>query len=366
MNYQEELEQNITTADQLFEYFGERISQEEKKKYRAIIGRFPMSVPKYYLSLIDPDDPHDVIRKMCIPSISETDLSGSFDTSGEKDNTVMRGLQHKYKKTALVLSTNRCAMYCRHCFRKRLVGVSADEIGKEFEDTVDYVRRHTEISNVLISGGDAFLNSNAKIERYLEAFSGIEHLDLIRFGTRTPAVLPSRIYGDPELLSLLKKYKDKKQIYVVTHFNHPREITPEARRAVRCLLDAGVIIKNQTVLLKGINDSADTLASLLNGLTRIGVIPYYVFQCRPVSGVKNQFQVPLIDGYKIISGARKQLNGQGKCFRYIMSTEKGKIEVLGLSDKDTMLFAFHQSKFSKDENRIFAKQLEKTQSWITP
>ncbi len=365
MSYREELAQNITDAEGLFEYLGEELSPEDRKKYADILDRFPMSVPKYYLSLIDKSDPCDPIRKMCLPSVGETDLSGSFDTSGEKENTVIRGLQHKYKKTALVLSTNRCAMYCRHCFRKRLVGVTAEEIGREFEETVSYVKRHEEISNVLISGGDAFLCSNAKIERYLQEFSKIEHLDLIRFGTRTPAVLPSRIYGDLELCGLLKKYGEKKQIYVVTHFNHPNEITDEAKRAIKCLLEADVIVKNQTVLLKGVNDSAETLSALLGGLTRIGVIPYYVFQCRPVSGVKNQFQVPLAEGHKIISGARKRLNGQGKCFRYIMSTVKGKIEILGQGEDGRMLFAFHQAKYAKDENRIFSQQLTAKQSWIT-
>lgn len=190
-----------------------------------ILSQFPMTVTRYYLSLIDWDNPFcDPVFRMCIPSIEETDLSGDFDTSGEADNTVISGLQHKYDQTALILSTHRCAMYCRHCFRKRLVGISDDETADNIEEMAAYVSQHSEISNILISGGDAFLNSNQVIKRYLEQFSSIPHLDLIRFGTRIPVVLPMRIYDDPELLALLKTYTQKKQIYVVTQFNHPNEL----------------------------------------------------------------------------------------------------------------------------------------------
>lgn len=364
MDWRRELRNNVTTAEEVFQYLNIDVSENDLKKYNEIIERFPMSVSQYYLSLINPEDEDDVIRRMCVPSIKETDLSGSFDTSGEKENTVLTGLQHKYRQTALVLSTNRCAMYCRHCFRKRLVGLNDDEITKEFENIINYIREHKEINNVLISGGDAFLNNNKKIEQYLEALCDIGHIDVIRFGTRTPVVLPSRIYDDMELLDILDKYRRKKTIYVVTHFNHSREITRESKMAVRCLVDRGIIIKNQTVLLKGINDDGDILARLTNNLTGIGVIPYYVFQCRPVKGVKNQFQVPLLKANQIINEARKQLNGQGKCFRYIMSTERGKIEVMGVLGKDKMLFKFHQAKYPEDENRIFVKEIKEDQSWI--
>ncbi len=364
MDWRRELRNNVTTAEEVFQYLNIEVSKKDLHKYNEIIDKFPMSVSQYYLSLINPEDEDDVIRRMCVPSINETDISGSFDTSGEKDNTVMTGLQHKYRQTALVLSTNRCAMYCRHCFRKRLVGVNGDEITKEFDNIINYIREHKEINNVLISGGDAFLNNNKKIEEYLEALCDIDHLDIIRFGTRTPVVLPSRIYDDMELLDILDKYRRKKTIYVVTHFNHSREITKESKRAIRCLLDRGIIIKNQTVLLKGINDDGETLAKLTNNLTRIGVVPYYVFQCRPVKGVKNQFQVPLLKAERIIKEARKKLNGQGKCFRFIMSTERGKIEVMGLLKENKMLFKFHQAKSPEDENRIFVKDIKEDQCWI--
>ena len=216
----------------------------------------------------------------------------------------------------MILSTNQCAMYCRHCFRKRLVGLSDEEIAKHFEEMAQYIKEHKEISNVLISGGDSLVNSNTKIEYLLKLFTSIDNLDFIRFGTRIPVVMPQRISEDLQLLEILKKYSKKKQIYIVTQFNHPNEVTEESKKAIKMLQKIGIVVKNQTVLLKGVNDDSHVLGSLLKKLTSIGVVPYYIFQCRPVKGVKGQFQVPFERGYEIIEGAKAMQNGQGKCFKY--------------------------------------------------
>lgn len=365
MDWKKELRENVTTVEEVNQVLSLNLSEEEANRMEEIIQAFPMSVPGYYLSLIDKSDEDDPVKKLCIPSIRETDLSGSFDTSGESDNTVLPGLQHKYKQTALVLSTNQCAMYCRHCFRKRLVGVSSGEINKHFDKIISYINKHTEISNVLLSGGDSFLLDNEKIKSYLEELTKISHLDFIRFGTRTPVVFPMRIYEDEKLLDILKNYSKKKKIYIVTHFNHPNEITEESKRAVTALLNTGAIIRNQTVLLKGINDSADTLIRLIRNLTRIGVIPYYIFQCRPVTGVKNQFQVPLRKASKIIEKAKSQLNGQGKCFRYVMSNERGKIEILGEAPDNYMIFKYHQAKYEQDQGRLFSLKIAEKECWVS-
>ena len=229
MNWKDELKENMTTAGELKDFLN--LTDEETVQMDKILEQFPMTVTRYYLSLINRDDPKDPIRRMCIPTISENDLSGTFDTSGEESNTIMPGLQHKYAQTAMILSTNRCAMYCRHCFRKRLVGVPNDEILENFDEMADYIEKHSEITNVLISGGDAFLINNSAIRRYLETFSAIDHLDLIRFGTRTPVVFPARIYDDPELLDIIREFSAQKQIYVVTHFNHPNEFTEESKKS---------------------------------------------------------------------------------------------------------------------------------------
>lgn len=338
--------------------------EEEAEALERIVSRYPMRITPYYLGLVDPKDRNDPIRKMCVPEAAEFLKGGSEDTSGEADNTVMQGMQHKYRQTVLILSTNQCAMYCRHCFRKRMVGYSGEEVAQQIPEMEEYVRSHTEINNVLISGGDAFLNSNEIIRRYLEHFSGIPTLDFIRFGTRVPVVFPQRIFEDEELLDLLRTYSKKKQLMIVTQFNHPRELTPEAGRAVRCLLESGCIIRNQTVFLKGVNDDAEILAELMNRLTGHGIIPYYVFQCRPVVGVKNQFQVPIMKGAEIISRARSKMNGQAKSFRYALSHPTGKIEIIGLDGSGEMIFKYHQAKEEKNQSRVFTQKLEEQQCWL--
>lgn len=340
------------------------ISEEELPKLCDIQEMFPMYVNPYYLSLINPADRDDPIRKMCIPDNVELNSGGNFDTSGEQSNTVLTGMQHKYAKTALILSTNRCAMYCRHCFRKRLVGLSEDEIGSHIDEMVEYVKEHKEINNVLISGGDAFLNSNETLRRYLEEFSDIPHIDIIRFGTRTPVVIPQRMITDPELMDILEKYGQKKQIFVVTQFNHPNEITEEAKAAVKMLMKAGIVVRNQTVLLRGVNDTPEILGILLSKLTACGVLPYYIFQCRPVTGVHSQFQVPLHEGYRIVEGAKAKQNGQGKSIRYAMSHVTGKIEILGELNGERMLFKYHQAKYDKDLGRLFEQEIMKEQCWL--
>ena len=344
-------------------------SENEKSSLKQIQEQYPVFTNPYYLSLIDPSDPDDPIRKMSLPSIEELNKAGSFDTSGEQHNTVLPGLQHKYRDTVLLLSTNRCAMYCRHCFRKRLVGLTEDEICSHLGEIASYIREHTEISNVLISGGDAFMNSNDTIARYLAELCDIPHLDFIRFGTRTPVTLPQRITDDDEFANILRAYSSKKRIFVVTQFNHPNEITPESSAAVDTLLKMGIPVRNQTVLLKGINDEAGVLGHLLRQLTAIGVLPYYVFQCRPVKGVMNHFQVPLRRGYGIVQEALRVQNGQGKSCRYMMSHVTGKIEILGWMDDGRMddgrmLFKYHRAKDSRDEGRIFAVALDEGRCWL--
>lgn len=356
------LNSNYTKASEIAGFLG--LSKEEEDRMQVILDMYPMSITPYYLSLIDWKDPDDPIRRMCIPSLTETDLSGDFDTSGEADNTVATGLQHKYRETALVLSTNRCAMYCRHCFRKRLVGLSEEEIADNFKNVITYISAHKELTNVLISGGDSLLLSDSMIENYLEALTEMEHLDLIRFGTRTPVVWPDRILKDQKLQEIFRKYARKKQIYIVTQFNHPRELTPDSRKVIRLFMEMGIVIKNQTVLLKGVNDDPAVLGTLLKEMTSAGIVPYYIFQCRPVRGVKNQFQIPLEKGAKIVDEAKNMQNGQGKCVRYCMSTPKGKIEILGKQEDGQMLFKFNQAKDPSDASRLFAVSLKPDQCWL--
>ncbi|MGD9762034.1 MAG: KamA family radical SAM protein [Candidatus Izemoplasmatales bacterium] len=352
--------QVITKLEEIKGY--ELLSEEEKNKYENIFSRHPMKIPKYYYDLIDFSDQDDPIRKLAIPSFEELNNIGEVDTSGEASNTKLPGVQHKYPSTVLVLSTNVCFMYCRHCFRKRMVGYSNEEITKRMEVTISYVKDHSEINNVLISGGDAFTLSNEIIESYLKNLSKISHLDFIRFGTRSLVVYPQRIYQDHRLLGILKKYNKVKEIIIVTHFNHAKEITEEAVLAIKALKEIGISVINQTVLLKGINDHSEVLAELLSKLTKVGIHPYYVFQCRPVKGATH-FQVSLSQGMDIINGARERLNGIAKGFRYIMAHRKGKIEIVGKTETD-FIFKFHQNKYPEDSNRIFIRTASLTACWL--
>jgi KamA family protein len=340
------------------------LSEDEIKVLEDVIQVHPMLITRYYFSLIDWSDPNDPIRKMIIPSKEELIEDGSYDTSGEKENTILPGLQHKYKETALLLVTNRCASYCRYCFRKRLVGLRTDEILERFNNAVSYIKEHSEITNVLISGGDPMVLPTSIIEHFLKELSNISHLKFIRIGTKIPVFNPKRIYNDQKLLSILRDTTyQKKRVYVVTHFNHPKEITKESIKSIDALTKMGIIISNQTVLLKDVNDSSETLSELMKSLVSIGVVPYYVFQCRPVKRVKNHFQVPLYDGYYIVEKAKSRLDGHSKRFKYVMSHKTGKIEIIGIKENE-MIFKYHQAKNPELVGKVFSYPLTKKDTWL--
>ena len=353
--------QSISTLKQLKSYL--KLSSTEEKHLAQVIRNHPMRISPHYRSLIDWNDPYDPIRKMAVPSPDELNLEGCYDTSGESENTKMPGIQHKYSETALILATNQCATYCRHCFRKRLVGLPTRETLKRFEDAAEYIKKHSEINNVLISGGDPLILPNRVIERFLRVLSRIPHLNFIRFGSRAPVTMPSR-FQDRKLLNIFKEHsKTDKRLYVITQFNHPREINSYSVTAVNNLLKAGVVMNNQTVLLKQVNDDPSTLADLMNKLTSIGVTPYYVFQCRPLERVKHHFQVPICEGVRIIEEAKANCNGLSKRFKYIMSHKTGKIEMLGIMD-DEIYFKYHEAKDKKNLGVMFKRQVDERAGWL--
>jgi len=354
------LQNCIYTVEQLIRYVD--LSHDEQNQLEKVTKIHPMRISPYYASLIDWNDPKDPIRKMAVPSVEELCLDGSYDTSGESENTKMPGLQHKYRQTALIIATNQCATYCRHCFRKRLVGLPSREIIQRFEDAARYIAEHREINNVLISGGDPFVLSTDILERLLVALANIRHIRFVRLGSRVPVTLPSRF--DDDLLSVLQNYSlSEKRLHIVTQFNHPMEITKQSVKAVDSLIKAGVILSNQTVLLKGINDNPRVLANLMQSLVSIGVNPYYVFQCRPVKRVIAHFQVPICEGVRIVENAKKRCNGLSKRFRYVMSHETGKIEILGILGNN-VYFKYHQAKDTRNLGKIFTRKVDAKAGWL--
>jgi len=360
--WRNELKYSINTIEELQSIFN--FPSDKLNKIKNIVKHHPYAITQYYLSLINKDDPNDPIRRIAIPSVEELSTEGVYDTSGEQKSTKIPGLQHKYQQTALLLLTNQCAVYCRFCFRKRLVGVTTKEILQDFDQAAEYITAHPEINNVLITGGDPLVLSNDILEKLLGKLSRIPHLKFIRIGTRIPVVFPRRISEDPYLQSLLKKYSTPyRRLFIVTQFDHPREITEQSIKAVQTLIRTGCIINNQTTLLKGVNDKPAVLAELQNSLTGIGVNPYYVFQCRPVKRVKDRFQLPLKRGIQVVEGAKKLLNGHSKRFKYAMSHETGKIEILGTYE-GKYFFKYHQARNPRLLGKIFVKELDDTAGWL--
>jgi lysine 2,3-aminomutase len=319
------------------------LSEDEKASLKHVTEKFVFRLNDYYLKLIDWSDPKDPIRKLVIPNSSELREYGRWDASDEDTNYTVKGCQHKYQTTALLLVSEVCGAYCRFCFRKRLFRVDVQEAIPDVQDGIDYIARTPEINNVLLTGGDPLTLSTGKLRNILKTLRSIEHVKIIRIGSKMPVFNPMRIYEDQELLSLIRTYStDEKRIYVIAHVNHPREITEEARRCFKALYDAGAIVVNQSPVLKGINDDPAVLGELLDRLSWAGVTPYYFFVNRPVAG-NSGFVLTLEEVYRIVEEAKARTSGLGKRVRLCMSHTSGKVEILAIENGKAYL-KYHQSR----------------------
>lgn len=266
----------------------------------------PIRVTPYYLSLMDPHDPECPIRRQVIPSAKESDVSAGDlrDPLGEEAHEAAAHLIQRYPDRALMVVTDRCAIYCRFCTRSRIVG---DDGGArsldELKPALDYLRAHPEVRDVILSGGDLLSMTTERIVRVVAAVRAIPSVETIRLATRVPVALPQRIQS--ELLDALRPFHP---LWVMTHFNHPKELTEQSRRACVRLADAGFPVLNQTVLLRGVNDDAETLATLFRGLVRERVRPYYLLQADPVRGT-GHLRTPLATGVAIMEQLQGRLSG---------------------------------------------------------
>jgi KamA family protein len=367
LDWRQELRNNVTTLGQLRKIID--LTGREEREIAEVMKLFPVNIPRYYLSLIDPNDPNDPIRKLCFPSIEELVVAGSMgettkDPYGDDKHDQGNGVLRKYDYSVLVVTTESCAMFCRHCFRRRIVGRKTDHILRDFKAAVDYVSENKAVTNVILSGGDPLMLPTPVLRRLLMPLSEIGHLGFVRIGTRTPVTYPCRIFED-ELIGLFKEFNARKALYLPTHFNHANEITPTAAEAIMRLRMAGVTVNNQAVLLRGVNDSPEALRALMNGLLRIGVNPYYLYQCMPVSGVSHHFQVPLKQAVEIVDEARRDMDGYAKRFKFILGHDVGKLEVCGMLDGQLVLKQLHARSGRREQaSRLILRRIGDGDGWV--
>lgn len=271
--------------------------------------RYPILISSYYLSLVDPKNATDPILMQCLPQPAEIDpkeqLFMDEDPFCEVENSPVPGLIHHYPDRALLITSNMCTTFCRHCFRKRILGQPGVSTAlRNLSSVLEYLMTHTEVRDVILSGGDPLTLPLSTLETLLQALTSLKHLDSIRIGTRVPVTLPMRFY-DIKLLKLLSRFP---RIWILTQFNHIREITPAASAAVELIRCLGIPILNQSVLLKGINNDMNAMEKLLRGLVRIGIKPYYLHHADPVSGTA-PFRTSTEEGVNLMNILRERLSG---------------------------------------------------------
>lgn len=302
-NWRWQMRHRIRSVDQLLSHFP---ALSYAARLGQVVKKFPLAITPYYASLIRRADASDPVFQMTVPQLHELRDPPFLrdDPLDEERDMPVPGLVRRYPDRALLIATTTCASYCRHCTRKRMAGLREASVSSaRLRQVVAYLSGHPEIRDVIVSGGDPFTMSTVAIEQVLVALRSVASVEIIRFGTRTPAVLPQRI--TEELTAALRRYHP---IWVNTHFNHPNELTPEARQACERLVDAGIPVGNQTVLLRGVNDTPRIIEELCRGLVRMRVRPYYLFQCDLVHGVEH-FRTPLSRGLEIMDYLRGRLSG---------------------------------------------------------
>jgi len=310
---------------------------------RSVVSAYPMAVTPYYLSLINENDERDPLARQCLPDIREVTSAAdcAVDPLNEDGCMPIPKLIHRYPDRALAMITGTCATYCRHCNRKRFWKTPERiSLKDRLAKMVRYVADSPAIREVILSGGDPLTYDDEKLEMILASFAAIPHVEVLRIGSRIPAVMPMRITKD--LCRLLKRYRP---LWFNTQFNHPSEITDDSSRACQMLLEAGIPVSNQSVLLKNVNDSPAVMQRLLNGLQKISVRPYYIFHCEPVRGCTH-FRTDIQTGLAMMDELRRNCSGLALP-QYVadLPGEAGKLPLLALSETIKKNFDKHQDFF---------------------
>jgi lysine 2,3-aminomutase len=303
-DWQWQIRNRIRHIDQLDRML--KLSAEERSAVEMIQSKLPVGITPYFMSLLSREDANDPLRRTVIPTISEfkTMPCESEDPLGEDDQSPVPGLVHRYPDRVLLLVLDFCSTYCRYCTRSRVVGHGAISPSRSrLERAIEYIRSTPGVRDVLISGGDPLTLNDERLNWLLSRLREIPHVEIIRIGTKVPAVLPQRI--TPNLVRILRHYHP---LWMSLHFTHPSECTPEAFRACERLANAGIPLGSQTVLLKGINDTVETMKTLCQQMLRMRVRPYYLYQCDPISG-SSHFRTPVEKGLEIIRGLRGFTSG---------------------------------------------------------
>lgn len=341
----------------------EQLDALEVESLQEVEKKFVFRSNDYYNALIDWENPDDPLRKLVIPHEEELSSWGELDASGEHSYTKAKGLEHKYSDTALILFNNVCGAYCRYCFRKRLFMNDNDDTVTDMSEAIAYIKQNPQISNVLITGGDPLVASTKKIEPLVQSLREIDHVKIIRFGTKMTAFNPYRFLEDESLFEMIEKFSSAdKKIYFMNHFTHPNELTEPAVKALHKLMKAGAICTNQTPMLKGINDDVDALKTMFEKLSEIGVPPYYIFGVRPTLG-NEPYTMPIEQISEIFEKARVQTSGLGGRARFVMSHKSGKIEVLGTT-KENIMFRYHRAAKSEDRGKIMVYKRNPKALWF--
>lgn len=299
-----QVKNRIETLDQLKQYIS--LTEDEEEGVRVALKTLRMAITPYYLSLIDPNNPNDPVRRQAIPTIKETHQAKAdlLDPLHEDEDSPVPGITHRYPDRVLFLITDMCSMYCRHCTRRRFAGQKDANVGTDLiQQGIDYIARTPQVRDVLLSGGDCLMVSDEMLESIIKRLRAIPHVEIIRMGSRTPVVCPMRITD--KLVNMIKQYHP---IWLNTHFNHPNECTPEAAEACAKLANAGVPLGNQSVLLRGVNDDARVMKKLVQRLVQMRVRPYYIYQCDLSMGLEH-FRTTVSKGIEIMENLRGHTSG---------------------------------------------------------